>query len=371
MKKNLRNILAVALGLITTVSFAQDWGVDSRTRIDMSGDNDKMSTEQRATVGATWGGSDWGIHTSTEINYVLGPNSAASLRVYEAYASANVFGFANMTAGRQALDYGSGALMSSNQWAGAAGQRTTWDGFTFAIDNDMLDLTIGYASQMTDAPDTSASGGTNMHINASKAEGDWSVNLLYMTKEGQVDGEALDGLSAYGLDLGYNMMGGQLGINASMNQDYDENQMTSYGATYNVNDNLSISLSQTSYVYDEGTEDANGENATSFNMAGTNMAGDWFHTGNMGYLGAGDEDMTIGVSYNMGGITLGANMHTISNSENEDYERSVTDISLGYDLGDNASIGLRYATDTNDDAANDGAGAWDNKYTWVTLTVNP
>ena len=38
MKKNLRNVLALALGLITTVSFAQDWNVDSRTRIDMSGD---------------------------------------------------------------------------------------------------------------------------------------------------------------------------------------------------------------------------------------------------------------------------------------------------------------------------------------------
>ena len=38
MKKNLRNVLVLALGLMTTVSFAQDWNVDSRTRIDMSGD---------------------------------------------------------------------------------------------------------------------------------------------------------------------------------------------------------------------------------------------------------------------------------------------------------------------------------------------
>ena len=68
MKKNLRNILALSLGLMTTVAFAQDWGVDSRTRIDMSGDNDKMSTAQRATVSASWGGSDWGIHASSDIN---------------------------------------------------------------------------------------------------------------------------------------------------------------------------------------------------------------------------------------------------------------------------------------------------------------
>ena len=54
MKKNLQSILVVALALITTVSYAQDWGIDSRTRIDMSGDGDEMSTDQRVTLGATW-----------------------------------------------------------------------------------------------------------------------------------------------------------------------------------------------------------------------------------------------------------------------------------------------------------------------------
>ena len=78
MKRNLRNILALSLGLMTTVAFAQDWGVDSRTRIDMSGDNDKMETEQRVTLGATWGGSDWGIHVSSDVNYTLGADDAAS-----------------------------------------------------------------------------------------------------------------------------------------------------------------------------------------------------------------------------------------------------------------------------------------------------
>ena len=50
MKKNLRNILALALGLMTTVSFAQDMNVDSRTRIDMSGDGEKMSTAQKYNI---------------------------------------------------------------------------------------------------------------------------------------------------------------------------------------------------------------------------------------------------------------------------------------------------------------------------------
>ncbi len=56
MKKNLQTILVVALGLLTTVSYAQDWGIDSRTRIDMSGDGDEMSTDQRVTLGAAVSG---------------------------------------------------------------------------------------------------------------------------------------------------------------------------------------------------------------------------------------------------------------------------------------------------------------------------
>ena len=143
MKKNLRNVLALALGLMTTVSFAQDWNVDSRTRIDMSGDNDKMMTNQRATLGATWGGSNWGIHVSSDVDYLLG-SGAASMGIYEAHASADLFGMASVTAGRMALDYGSGALMSSRQWSA---DRTTWDGMSFGLGlSDMADITVGYAS---------------------------------------------------------------------------------------------------------------------------------------------------------------------------------------------------------------------------------
>ena len=49
MKKNLRNVLALALGLMTTVSFAQDWNVDSRTRMDMSevnGEDYRLTTQE-------------------------------------------------------------------------------------------------------------------------------------------------------------------------------------------------------------------------------------------------------------------------------------------------------------------------------------
>ena len=51
MTKVLRNVLSIALGLLTTVSFAQDINVESRTRIDMSGDNDRQLTNQRVTTG--------------------------------------------------------------------------------------------------------------------------------------------------------------------------------------------------------------------------------------------------------------------------------------------------------------------------------
>ena len=42
MKKNLRNILTLALGFVTVIATAQSWDADSRTRVDMGGDNDSL-----------------------------------------------------------------------------------------------------------------------------------------------------------------------------------------------------------------------------------------------------------------------------------------------------------------------------------------
>ena len=194
MKKNLRNVLALALGLITTVSFAQDWNVDSRTRIDMSDAMDKggeqFMTDQRVTIGATWGGANWGIHVSSDVNYNLGtyPNALGarpSMSIYEAYASTDLMGMASLTIGRQALDYGSGALMSSNQWSA---NRTTWDGMSFGLGlSDLADITVGFANRNTG--DTIA-GGTalesdgKMYANIGGEFSGWNVNILYMTASG-------------------------------------------------------------------------------------------------------------------------------------------------------------------------------------------
>ncbi len=333
MKKNLRNILVLAMGLMTTVSFAQDWNVDSRTRIDMSGDNDKMDGQQRATLGATWGGSDWGIHISSDVNYTLG-GDAASMGIYEAYASTDLMGFASLTAGRQAINNGSGALMSGNDWGAS---RTTWDGMSFGLNLDMAAITVGYHSQNSGGVDEEDAG--NMWVNAAGEFSGWNVNVLYMTDEAQDD-------NATGIDISGEVMGA--GISASMNTDFGGNEMRVIGLSYAVNDDMGVNVSQTTYS-DEGA----------FNMAGTNMDGSWMETGGMGYLGAGDEDLAFGLTYNMAGISMGATMHKVTNTLDDDYERAVTEISLGYALGDNAALGVRYATDEDD------------KYTWLTLTVTP
>ena len=330
MKRNLRNILALSLGLMTTVAFAQDWGVDSRTRIDMSGDNDKMETEQRVTLGATWGGSDWGIHVSSDVNYRIGNNDAASMSIYEAYASADLMGYASLTAGRMAINNGSGALMSSNDWGT---NRTTWEGMQFGLNLDMADVTIGYHRSNTGEADEEDAG--NMWLNAGGEFSGWNVNVLYMTDEANDD-------AATGIDISGEVAGA--GVSASMNTDFEGDEMRVIGLTYAVNDDMGVNVSQTVY-----SEDGD------FRVAGTNMDGSWMETGNLGYLAAGDEMLSYGLTYNMAGIALGATMHNVTSLDES--ERDITEISLGYSLNDNAGLSLSMVDDA------------DTKYMWLTLNV--
>jgi hypothetical protein len=333
MKKNLRNILSLSLGLMTTVAFAQDWGVDSRTRIDMSnldGDGNAMSTDQRVTMGATWGGSDWGIHVSSDVNYTLGKNDAASMSIYEAYASTDLMGYATLTAGRQAINNGSGALMSSNDWGT---NRTTWEGMQFGLNLDMADVTVGYHRENGGGTDEVSSGNTWVNIGGDFSG--WNVNVLYMTDEGNDD-------AATGIDISGEVAGA--GVSASMNTDFEGDEMRVIGLTYAVNDDMGVNVSQTVYGEDGG-----------FNMSGTNMDGSWMATGNMGYLAGGDEMLSYGLTYNMAGIDLGATMHNVTSLDES--ERDVTEISLGYSLNDNAGLSLSMVDDA------------DTKYMWLTLNV--
>jgi hypothetical protein len=330
MKKTLRNILALSLGLMTTGVFAQDWNADSRTRINMSGDNDMMITDQRVTLGTTWGGSDWGMHVSSDVNYRLGDNTEVNAELYEAYASADLMGYASLTAGRMAINNGSGALMSTRDWGT---DRTTWDGMMFGLNLDMADITIGYHRQNTGAPDEEDAG--NTWINCAGEFSGWNVNLLYMTQEGGDD-------AATGIDISGEVA--SAGVSASMNTDFDGNEMRVIGLSYAVNDDMGVNVSQTVYGDDDG-----------FSMAGTNMSGDDWSNGQMAYLNGGDEMLSYGLTYNMAGISLGATMHNVTSSD--DSERDVTEISLGYSLGDNAGLSLSMADDN------------DTKYMWLTLNV--
>ena len=386
MKKNLRNVLALALGLMTTVSFAQDWNVDSRTRMDMSelgGNEDYRLTTQRVTLGATWGGSDWGIHMSSDFNYNLGgvgrleaagEVGRVSASIYEAYASANLFGMASMTVGRQALEYGSGNLVGINDWTN--GDRNTWDGMSFGFDLDMADVTLGYATRNDDVTNAFLTGAqvtdptddlTNMYVNIGGEFSGWNVNILYLTNSVADD-------AAYGIDLSGGLMGAS--ASASLNEDYEGNTMRSFGLGYSVNDNISLNVGQTSY-----SDDGDFGNGGMFNG---NMSGSWDATGNIGFLGAGKENLHYGLSYTMGGISLNATMHRITDANSnavlpnaagtayvaDDYDRQAMELGISYSLGSNASLGLKYVTDETD---NDGYGeAVDQaKYTWLTLTVTP
>ena len=358
MKKNLRNILALSLGLMTTVAFAQDWNVDSRTRIDMSGDYDKMEAAQRATVGLTWGGDSWGIHASTVVNYDLNAGNPARLDVYEAYASTDLMGYASLRVGRQALNYGSGMLVGSNEWAA---DRYTRDAFVFGISAiEMADISLGYQSRMS--KDSLTNGAAGYWLNASKADGDWSANLLYGSQTMTLLDVEGDATTFMGLDLGYAMMGGDLNLDVMYNTVSDgttDLDMNMIGATYNVNDAMSISASQTTY----------GENG--FNLVGGNAGAygtdSWMSHGNIGHLGADQKDLAIGGTYAMGDFNLGVTLHTIT-SDNKadnvggDYERQAVEMSLGYSLHDNAGLSLNYATDNNGTET-------DTKYMWVTLNV--
>jgi len=353
MNKKLRNILTLSLALLSTVSFAQEISLDSRTRANMHGDNEMMRVEQRATLSTNIGGDDWGVHLSSDVNFLHhdGTNGSLTAGVYEAYASTNLFDLATLTVGRQAWDFGSGALIGSNQWAAV---RNTRDGMLLDIDNDLVGLNVGYSTANNGNPGDESF--TYTLINASKSVGDFTANVLLInqTQPGQE-------LNLTGLDLGYSAMDGALELNAMMNAGTEndvEYEMVSLGATYSVNDDLSVRASSTVY----------GDNG--FAIEGSNYGysylgeDSWLTNGNLGFLRANDENLSIGVDYSMGDFDLSATMHTITNANDESYEANVTEISVGYTLNDHASLNVRMVEDDRFNLDGD-------SYTWLTLNVTP
>ncbi len=358
MNKKLRNILTLSLALLSTISFAQSWDLESRTRANMHGDGGMMTVDERASLGFTVGGDNWGVHLSSDVDYTHHGNDNGSdvgATLYEAYASTDLFGFANLTVGRQAWDFGSGSIIGSNQW----GNKTTRDGMLLGINNDVVDVSLGWSS-LNDG--SGMDDWTYSLINASKSMGDFSANLLVI---GQTDGTTDIGLS--GLDVGYSAMGGKLDLTLSANAATDgelEADFTTIGATYNVSDNLSINASQTTYGDGEDFYLGGTNWGTNRNEMGEYAGGSWMSHGNLGYLRSDDVNLSIGVDYATGDFDISYSMHTITNNSDSEYEKAASELSVGYSLNDNAALSLKWATDDrfNDDG---------DDYMWLTMTVRP
>jgi len=380
MKKNLQKILVLALGLTTTIASAQ-FSANSVSRID-NGDSDNRTLENRIALSADYGA----VHVSSDVNAST-DGSATSFGIYEAYASTDLMGFGTLTIGRQDLSFGSGALISSNSWGL---NRYTQDGVSFAMNLGGFDVTLG------------SLGGVQYdnsnYMNASGNFGGADVNILMMNS-----GEN----KAHGYDLSYAM--NNFTVSASMNSDFSGDEYTSYGLTYNVTDDLSASFGKTSYgesaiaevllvgtaqvdstpIY--GIDAANGgtmitgwnndfvaasadyvaaSDASSFGMDNTAMSGG-LSNGVLGYLGSNDEMTSMGVSYDLGDITLSYTMHTISNDDTDadgndltPTDREASTMSLSYQLNDNCNISMSRFSDSSLETATD-----DGERNYLTISI--
>jgi len=172
------------------------------------------------------------------------------------------------------------------------------------------------------------------------------------------------------------MMSGALDLSISYNtaksSDADpltadvDMDMMSLGLSYNVSDDLSISASRTTA----------GDGGFNLGTGNYGMGTDsWDTHGNMGYLSANDQDLSVGISYAMGDFSIGASMHKVTNythkyTDMTEYDRLVTEFNIGYTMSDNANVGIKYATDegSRDDLGN---SALETKYMWLTLNVTP
>ena len=343
MKKNLHFVLALTLGLATTVS-AQDWSVDSRTRVNST--EDAMSTEQRVRTAVDFGGEAVSAHVELNSAATLGAvaDQDFSLSVREAYATTNVMDFASLTAGRMALNFGSGRILGDNNWVQDNGN--TWDGFLVGINSiDAADIHVGYATtNMTDAYEA-----TTMYINAAGEFSGLDVNLLYVNSTEDISGSEN---TSMGLDAAYSTNGVDLTMGYYTNDNgADEMDLITLGASYGVNEALTIHAGYDMYgengFYLEsgsfGTMYGSGMDYSSFTYEGT--------------------DLSFGGSYVMGDFTVGATMHQIaSEDEAAGIDYSVTDLSLGYTLSENSSVKLNYASSDMDS---------ENEFTktWISLHV--
>jgi len=349
MKKNLRFVLALTLGLATTVS-AQDWSVDSRTRVNST--EDAMSTEQRVRTAVDFGGEAVSAHVEFNTAATLGSLAADELNfdVRQAFATTNVMDFASLTAGRMALDFGNGRIMGTRDWD-QYDLGSTFDGFLVGINNDFADLHVGYAASKdtTHALLPNGYDGTTMFINAAKDMDNMSFNLFYKSSNddmNSVDNTAMGIDASYATEMGVNLTLGYY----TMDDGTHEMDLTSLGANYEVNDGLTIHAG-----YDMYGEHGFYSETGSF---GDNQGSGMVYSSFEDFEGT---DMSFGGSYAMGDFILGATMHNVT-SEDDKIDYAVTDISLGYTLSDNSSVKVNYATSDRVENA-------EYTKTWISLHV--
>jgi hypothetical protein len=316
MKKNLRNLLVLSLGLITTIASAQ-WGATSTSWIDNT-DSDARTMDNRTTLTVDLSS----IHVSADYNSAWNNagTSQSNANVYEAYASTDVMGFGTLTMGRQDLSFGSGALVSSDG-VGHGGstdtndvrswKRYTTDGADFAASFGGIAINAGTMSGISTA--------TN-YVNAGGSFSGVSFNMLMVSTAG---------VKSHGYDLGYSLMDGALNLHYSTNDDGGGNEMTDMGGSYNVMDNVSIHGSMRQY---EGTA---GNTFTAANSAWN----EGLKGGSLDHKTNGSEIMSYGLNYSLGDVTLGYTMHTLSMAGAADTD--MTDMTLSYNLNDNCTLGYR------------------------------
>jgi hypothetical protein len=330
MKKNLQLALALTLGFATTVS-AQDWSVSSNTRVnnmDVSGVT-TMDTEQMTRMGVSFGTDAVSVNATFNADYNLGGGDA-TFGVHTASATTNLMSFASVTAGRMALNLGSGRIIGSNDWNNDG---NTWDGMMFGINNDFADLSVGYASMSMEGAAEGNYDNTQMMFNVAKDMGDMGFNLVYVS----TDASGAES-TAMGLDGTYAMANGADVSFGYYTAEAGETEMglMSVGVDYGVSDDLNVSVGYDMY-------DENG-----FWLASGNVGGaDSFMGTGMNAITEECDVMSFGGTYAMGDFTFGATMYNVTN-EAETVDYSVTDMSLHYNLSDNSSLGVMMSNNDDD-----------------------
>lgn len=304
MKKNLQLALAIMLGLATTTVTAQDWSVDSETRMtNMSTDDNETNgtTEQFMRMGVSWGGDNASVHASFNgfADITSGVEGDASFNLHEAYASTDAMGFATLSMGRKAVTLGDGMIVGSNDWRNDG---NTFDGVFVDLNNDFADISLGMArfDEADNVADTEGSDNT-MWMNVAKDMGNMAFNFTYYNSEAEANGADAGSTTAmglngtYALDMGANVSFGYYTSTYSMEGADDADMgLTSLGVSYEVMDGFTAHAGYD--MYDEG----------GFYMATSNVRFD--NTG-MQMITEEGTNMSFGASYDMGDFAFGVTMN--------------------------------------------------------------